>query len=204
MCRCCRRRRLDRARPDGAIAYDRPVANRYDISAVPPLGGYPAKQCPVRVQWDTIRPAEPLPPAPPVQRRLDRGIEFERQIVAELLACHRDARVIAGADRADRAERETATLSAMRAGVPVIIGGRLPADLTGHRVGEPDLLVVAGPGEPRYRAVDIKHHRSLRPVHSVRSAEPVRPGERASGASRPRTAARSAGPGYRPPSRPRR
>ena len=74
-----------------------------------------------------------------------------------LLALHPDAHMVAGEDRA---AREVATLGAMRAGAPVIVGGRLPADLAGRRVGEPDLLVAAS-GRSGYRPVDIKHHRCL-------------------------------------------
>ena len=135
------------------------MATRYDVSAVPLQGGYVAKQCPVRAQWDVIGHCEQLPHSAALERRLTRGREFEARLVAELAAYHPGATILASQDRDRRAERAAATVSAIGSGVRVIIGGRLPADLAGRRVGEPDLLVAAaGPG---YRAVDIKHHRSL-------------------------------------------
>jgi predicted RecB family nuclease len=158
-----------RAAPDGGRAYDQRVATRHDVAQVRPQGGYLAKRCPVRAQWDAIPPCDPLPYSAPVLRRMARGVEFEQQAVAALLARHPDACVIAAADddRSDRdkAEREGATVAAMQAGVPLILGGRLPPDLVGRRVGEPDLLVAAtgteGSAGRGYRPVDIKHHRSL-------------------------------------------
>jgi predicted RecB family nuclease len=133
------------------------VSTRHDTSGVPPQGGYVAKQCPVRAQWDIIRPADPLPASPLLKRRFARGQQFEAEVVARLLALHPAAYVVHGEARAGR---EGATLAAMEAGAPLVLGGRLPVDLAGRRVGEPDLLVAAA-GTPGYRPVDIKHHRCL-------------------------------------------
>jgi len=135
------------------------VATRYDVSAVPPQGGYVAKQCPVRAQWDAIRPCEPLPASAMLERLFARGVAFEERVVDTLLGMHRGACVILNPDHGERAEREDATRAAMTAAAPLIIGGRLPADSVAKRVGEPDLLVTAG--RSGYRAVDIKHHRAL-------------------------------------------
>ena len=135
------------------------MAPRYDVSMVPPQGGYLARHCPVRAQWDVIRPCEPLPVPPVLERRFAAGRRFEAELVAGLVPLHPGACVVDAADHEDREEREAATAAAMKAGAPVIVGGRLPPDPAGRRVGEPDLLVAAeGTG---YRPVDIKHHRCL-------------------------------------------
>lgn len=132
---------------------------RTDVSNVPPQGAYVAKQCPVRSQYDVIRPGEPLPVSAALQRRFDRGIEFEANIFAELAAVAANAVVIERGGPDDRADREARTMQAMADGAAVIIGGRLPADLDARRVGEPDLLVAASGGG--YHPVDVKHHATL-------------------------------------------
>jgi predicted RecB family nuclease len=135
----------------------RGVATRYDVSGVLLQGGYVARRCPVRAQLDVLRPCEPLPPSVMGERWAARGRVFEGEVVQSALESVVDVAVVAGEDRA---EREMLTVEAMAAGVPVIVGGRLPPDLVGRRVGEPDLLVCAG-GSLGYRTVDIKHHRTL-------------------------------------------
>lgn len=120
------------------------------------LGAYAARRCPVRTQWEEVRPCEPLPRTPLLERPLARGREFEDSIIARVLSAHPGAVVVA---EGRRLERERATEAALREGAQVVIRGRLPRDLAGRRVGEPDLLVRAGRGG--YRPVEVKDRMAL-------------------------------------------
>lgn len=134
---------------------------------MPLQGGYLAKQCPVRAQNDVVVPAEPLPASPLLERRFERGRVFEVEVVAHLLNLHVDA-CIASGDSSQALEASTSMAIANRA--PLIVGGRLPADDIGRRVGKPDLLVLAR--EAGYRPVDVKHHMALEPVAPDRRGVP--------------------------------
>ena len=132
---------------------------RFDASAVPLQGGYVAKQCPVRAQNDVLVPAEPIPAPPELQRRFDRGREFEASVLSEIVGHHPDACVATG----DNSQAlEASTWEAIDKRALVIIGGRLPADQAGRRVGKPDLLIRANGGG--YLPVDVKHHMTLEGV----------------------------------------
>ena len=132
---------------------------RYDVGAVPLQGAYVAKQCPVRAQNDALLPLTPAPSDPFTERLLTRGLAFQADVLAEIARLHPGAVVI---EAGDAAAQQAATLAAMAAGASPILGGRLPADPAGRRVGSPDLL-VAGLGGG-YRAIDIKWHQTLEPA----------------------------------------
>lgn len=150
-------------------------APRRDVSAVRPQGGYAAKQCPLKVQYDVFPPAGVVPlEASLVDRfRMDAGNAFEAEVFASIVELHADAVTISGCSGRDA---EDATVAAMQAGAPLILGGRLPTDQIGRRVGRPDVLVLAGigpGGTHAYHPIDVKLHRT------VRDADPGRAGRRA-------------------------
>lgn len=140
---------------------------RYDVSAVPSQGGYLAKRCPVRAQNEVIVPAVPAPAPPELQRRLDRGRQFEQHLIRQLVEGNPGAALVGGTTIA---EAEWATAAAMAQGAPLIIGGRLPTDEVGRRVGKPDILVATTEGA--YRPVDIKNHLTLDPMLGERRGLP--------------------------------
>lgn len=140
---------------------------RHDSSAVPLQGGYLAKRCPVRAQNDVVVPAEPVPISAILERRFERGRQFETEVVTDLLSLHHDLWV-APDEHGDALE--ASTVEAMVNRTALIVAGRLPPDPIGRREGKPDLLVQAS--ESGYRAVDIKHHLTLEPAAPDRRGVP--------------------------------
>ncbi len=123
----------------------------YDRSTVPPLGAYPATQCPVRVRFEFDPPPgeTTTPPSASDQQRIDAGRAFEADVFDQLVALH-GAVQMAGPD-----SRVGATMEALASGQAIVCQPVLPHDLVGRRSGKPDLLIRAGDG---YLPVDLKHH----------------------------------------------
>ncbi len=122
------------------------------------LGGYAAKQCPVRTQIEFHPLIEKVARewTAEEQARFEIGRAFEDAVFANLLRLHPDAVSIAPELR--RAEAVARTVAAMDAGMPLILGGWLPDDEAGGRKGRPDILIRFGEG---YLAADVKSHGTL-------------------------------------------
>jgi predicted RecB family nuclease len=145
------------------------------------LGAYAARSCPVKTQnafnplvaIDTTsngvemegnegQASEELP------ELFDGGTQFKAAVFEQLItSCSGrivDLRPLSANTREVRIE---AGIRAMTSGAQVIIGGCLPVDLRGHRVGYPDLLIRGADtahGSPAYHPVQVKWHRiTLRP-----------------------------------------
>ncbi len=130
------------------------------------LGGYAAKRCPraTHNEYDRTVPRVQWLPDVEVQARMDEGRSFEDDVVAALLAASPDAVDLRSHDD-DKATHVAETVRALRAGAPLIIGGRLPDDLAGGRTGKPDLLIRGADrpdGSPAFHVGDIKHHLATR------------------------------------------
>lgn len=151
---------------------------REDVSHVVPQRGYVAKRCPQRVAFDADPPrgVEPLEPSATDLARMRAGDEFEAEVFESLF--HLQGEVVADLrdPGSDRQGLEDATRHAMDEGTQVVIGGRLPTDLEGRRVGYPDVLVRGSrqaQGGWGYHPVDVKHHKTVSDL-SKRTADPLR------------------------------
>ena len=104
-----------------------------------------------------------------VEHRIAEGRRWEDTVVAALLEGTQPTIVTEprspidpGAPtvidrRVHRHDRETITLEAMRAGAPLILGGRMSAESL-QSVGVPDILVRLDDG---YAPIDVKHHKAI-------------------------------------------
>lgn len=155
--------------------FDRYVPRR-DVSGVAPQGGYAAKRCPLRVQFDVYPPegVEPLPLPVGAQLRVDEGNAFEAEVFDELRGHHLDAVTID--DDIDPDDQQDLTFHAMNVGIPLIIGGWIPTDLVGRRTGRPDLLVRAErrpDGRWAYHPIDVKRHLTVNAKPAKGDVPPV-------------------------------
>ena len=137
------------------------------------LGEYAARSCPVKTQ-NAFNPTVSL--ETPDQRAsveanegltelFDGGTQFQMAVLEQLInSCPGrivDLRQLAASTREVQTE---ACVRAMSSGAQVIIGGSLPVDLPGHRIGSPDLLVRGADrqnGSPAYHPVEVKWHRIM-------------------------------------------
>ncbi|GAA0447336.1 recombinase RecB [Actinoplanes capillaceus] len=125
------------------------------------FGGYAAKSCPraVHNDYDPTVPRPVLPVAPELQALYDTGVDFETEVLTAWPALNLPGYVDLRDLDGDKRVHIGATIGAMRAGAAVVVGGRLPDDVTGGRTGKPDILLRDTGGG--YHPADIKAHHVL-------------------------------------------
>jgi predicted RecB family nuclease len=136
------------------------------------LGSYAARSCPVKTHH-TFDPTATLPPTadldPSGAAFANERVRFEDDVLRLLLGSNR-----AVADLRDGCQADCR--AALESGVDVIIGGRLPVDPVGHRVGRPAVLLRdRTSSRPIYHPVLIKWHKVLEPMRQPRADEPQPP-----------------------------
>jgi predicted RecB family nuclease len=137
------------------------------------LGAYAARSCPVKTQnaFNPLVVIEAPADDPSVESNeglaelFDGGAQFQTAVLDQLISSSQvrvvDLRPLSANTREVQIE---ACVKAMTSGAQVIIGGCLPVDLSGHRVGYPDLLVRGANranGSPTYHPVEVKWHRII-------------------------------------------
>ncbi len=140
------------------------------VVAVPVLlGSTAAGSCPVKTHhgYDptaTLPEPDPAAGPTPVPARLQHAREVQARLVESLIAVAPglvvDLRLLAD----EPAAAAESCLRAMTVGAQVIVGGTLPPDRAGQRVGRPDVLVrgLDSPeGRPTYHPVAVKAHKVL-------------------------------------------
>jgi predicted RecB family nuclease len=137
------------------------------------LDAYAARSCPVKTQnafnptvvLQTPSEGDSVEANEALAELFDGGAQFEAAVLEQLITSCRgrvvDLRPLSSNTPEVQVE---ACLRAMSSGAQVIIGGHLPVDLSGHRVGSPDLLVRSvdtGDRSPAYHPVEVKWHRII-------------------------------------------
>lgn len=155
------------------------------------LGSYAARSCPVKTHH-AFDPTAPAPPVaigdPPVVEFLDRRVRFEDDVLRWITASRQTAsrqtvpwqtvpkQTLPKRTVVDlRDDPQADCLPALRAGVDVIVGGRLPTDPVGHRVGRPIILLRDRTSVlPAFYPVLVKWHKIVEPSRGPLDDE-VRP-----------------------------
>jgi predicted RecB family nuclease len=118
-------------------------------------------QCPHRLYLDLFEdPARRDPETAFMKLLWERGVDFEKQVIAEMKQPFLDLSSFGGL------EKESRTRRALDAGLPVIYSGRLSTD---DLVGEPDLLLKKDDG---YIAGDIKSGSGLEGENDLSEGKP--------------------------------
>ena len=137
------------------------------------LDAYAARSCPVKTQnafnptvaVQTPADGDPVEPSDALAELFDGGAQFEDAVLEQLItACQGVVVDLRSLSSEDPEAQMAACVRAMSSGAQVIIGGCLPVDLAGHRIGSPDLLVRSAQGanrSPAYHPVEVKWHRII-------------------------------------------
>ncbi|MFL6157912.1 MAG: ribonuclease H-like domain-containing protein [Marmoricola sp.] len=123
-----------------------------DLSLIAPLGSGTATACPVSVQYDVLPPEDvvPVPRTSASQERMEIALDHKQAMLDRLAGLHPDAVVIPPGEGA-----RTATLEAIAAHAPLILGPVIPQDLVGRRRGNPAALLRLDGG---YAPIIVKSH----------------------------------------------
>ena len=137
------------------------------------LDAYASRSCPVKTQnafnptvaIDTPVDGAPVESNEALAELFDGGAQFEDAVLEQLVtSCQGRVVDLRPLFSNTREVQIQACVQAMSSGAHVIIGGRLPDDLPGHRVGSPDLLIRSSDGAnrpPAYHPVEVKWHRII-------------------------------------------
>ncbi|WP_375425595.1 TM0106 family RecB-like putative nuclease [uncultured Friedmanniella sp.] len=133
------------------------------------LGSTAAGSCPVKTHhaYDptaTLPTVEGTSGPTPLPERVQHAREVEARLLEALIAAAPglvvDLRLLAE----EPGVAAASCLRAMTVGAEVIVGGLLPADQAGGRLGRPDVLVRgadSAEGRPTYHPVEVKAHKVL-------------------------------------------